>query len=57
MKTEIETIADGIDGSSGETLSTAWDIELKRRVLEIKEGRVEGIPVEEVFARLGAKYS
>jgi putative addiction module component (TIGR02574 family) len=45
-----------IDESAGEDISSAWDIELKRRVREIQEGKVKGIPAEEVFAKLEAKY-
>lgn len=33
-----------------------WDIELKKRVGEIRQGKVKGIPVDEVFAKLEEKY-
>lgn len=34
----------------------AWHDEVNRRVEEIKSGRVKGVPAEEVFAKLRAKY-
>ena len=34
---------------------SAWDAEVERRVEEIRSGKVQGIPAEEVFARLKAK--
>lgn len=45
-----------IDESTDPGISSAWDEELKKRVREIKEGRVKGIPAEEVFAKLEEKY-
>ena len=33
----------------------AWDVELARRLEDIREGRVEGIPAEQVFAKLREK--
>jgi putative addiction module component (TIGR02574 family) len=32
----------------------AWDAELDRRIADVREGRVECIPVEEVFADIDA---
>jgi len=34
----------------------AWRKEVGHRVAEIKSGKVRGIPAEEVFANLRAKY-
>ena len=48
--TSIDEVTDG-------DMSSAWDAELKKRVQEIREGRVKGIPAEEVFARLVEKYN
>ncbi len=45
-----------IDGNTGEDVSSAWDLELDKRVREIREGKVDGIPSEEVFAKLKEKY-
>ena len=48
--TSIDEVRDG-------DISSAWDEELKKRVQEIREGRVKGIPAEDVFARLEDKYN
>ena len=45
-----------IDGSDDEDVSSAWDVELEKRVREIREGRVKGTPSKEVFAKLEEKY-
>ncbi len=45
-----------IDGSDDGDVSSAWDVELEKRVREIREGRVKGTPSEEVFAKLEEKY-
>lgn len=45
-----------IDESAAEDTSSAWDMELEKRVREIREGVVKGIPAEEVLAKLEAKY-
>jgi len=37
-------------------LPSACDNELKKRVQDIRRGRVKGIPAEEVFAKLEEKY-
>ena len=34
----------------------AWKAEIHRRIEEIKSGKVEGIPAEEVFRRMREKY-
>lgn len=34
----------------------AWLREIAHRIGEIKSGRVQGIPAEEVFSKLRAKY-
>ena len=49
----ITSIDEGTDDAS---ISSDWDLELKRRVQEIREGKVKGIPAEEVFAKLEEKY-
>lgn len=45
-----------IDGDVDEDISSDWDLKLKKRVHEIREGRVKGIPAEDVFAKLREKY-
>jgi putative addiction module component (TIGR02574 family) len=34
----------------------AWQLEVEKRVNEVLSGRVKGIPADEVFAKLRAKY-
>ncbi len=34
----------------------AWQVEVEKRADEILSGRIKGIPAEEVFAKLRAKY-
>jgi putative addiction module component (TIGR02574 family) len=36
--------------------SSAWDVEIARRVDEIRSGRVAGKPAEQVFAELRERY-
>lgn len=45
-----------IDGNADGDVSSTWDLELDKRVREIREGKVEGVPSEEVFAKLKEKY-
>ncbi len=41
------------DPGSDADVEAAWDAEIQARVRAVKEGRVEGIPYEEVLARRG----
>ena len=50
------TLITSIDEGTNEDIASSWDAELKKRVQEIREGRVKGIPAEEVFAKLEEKY-
>ena len=43
----IDSISDGKD----ESVEAAWDAEIRRRIREVEEGKVECIPHEEVMAR------
>lgn len=45
-----------IDEAEDEGVSEAWDAELEKRVAEIRQGRVNGIPAGEVFAKLREKH-
>jgi putative addiction module component (TIGR02574 family) len=36
-----------------EGVAAAWDLEISRRVEEIRSGRASGVPAEEIFAELG----
>jgi putative addiction module component (TIGR02574 family) len=39
-----------------EGVAAAWDLEISRRVEEIRSGRASGIPAEEVFAELRREF-
>ena len=39
-----------------EGVAAAWDVEVARRVDEIRSGRASGTPAEEVFAQLRQEY-
>jgi putative addiction module component (TIGR02574 family) len=39
-----------------EGVAAAWDVEVARRVEEIRSGRASGTPAEEVFAQLRQEY-
>jgi putative addiction module component (TIGR02574 family) len=43
---------DGPNAAPGDLLHPAWADEIRRRVEDMKEGRVKGIPWEEVRRRL-----
>ena len=45
-----DLIAD-LDGGMDEDVEKAWLEEAERRYTELKEGKVESVPAEEVFAR------
>ena len=38
-------------------VEAAWDAEIQARVRAVKEGRVEGIPYEEVLARVDRRLA
>jgi putative addiction module component (TIGR02574 family) len=40
------------DPGSDADVDAAWDAEIQARVRAVKEGRVEGIPYEQVLARV-----
>ena len=44
------TLIVSIDDKTEQDVASAWDAEIKRRVDEIRSGKVKGIPAEEVFA-------
>ena len=49
----IRSLDEGEDADA----EAAWDVELARRVEEIKSGKAIGIPADKVFADLREKYS
>ncbi|HWB59988.1 MAG TPA: addiction module protein [Chthoniobacteraceae bacterium] len=46
-----------LDNGSDADAETAWDAELARRLEEIESGKAVGVPAEEVFAAIKARYS
>jgi putative addiction module component (TIGR02574 family) len=40
------------DPDAGEGVQQAWDAEISERVRAVQEGRTEGIPYEQVLARV-----
>jgi putative addiction module component (TIGR02574 family) len=52
----IDRLVDSLDeGPAEEGVEEAWDEEIKRRVNDIRSGKVEMIPGEEVRRRLAAR--
>jgi len=47
----VERLAEDLHASDPET-DAAWKTEVDRRVSEIQSGQVQGIPLEESFARI-----
>ncbi len=45
-----------LESASPDEVNVAWRDELRRRVEEIKSGKVVGIPAVEVFRRMHEKY-
>jgi putative addiction module component (TIGR02574 family) len=50
-------LIDSIDDSMDEDAEAVWEDELARRTAEIRSGKVQGKPVEQVFAELLEKRS
>ncbi len=38
-------------------VETTWDVEIARRVVEIRSGKAKGRPAETILAEIRAKYS
>ena len=45
------------DPGSCADVEAAWDVEIQARVRAVQEGRVEGIPYEEVLARVDRRLA
>ena len=45
------------DPGSDADVEVAWDVEIQARVRAVQEGRVEGIPYEEVLARVDRRLA
>jgi putative addiction module component (TIGR02574 family) len=46
-----------LDEKHESSIINAWDLEIKRRVDEIKSGNASGRPAENVLAEIRARYS
>ena len=47
-----------LDGPGSDAdVEAAWDVEIQARVRAVQEGRVEGIPYEEVLARVDRRLA
>ncbi len=44
-----------LDEKPRQDVGSAWDVVLKKRIQGIREGKVKGVPAEEVFAKLRRK--
>ncbi len=49
------SLLESLDETADEDAEAAWDDEIKRRVDDIRSGRVKTIPGEQVLARLNAR--
>ena len=45
------------DPGSDADVEAAWEAEIQARLLAVKEGRAEGIPYEEVLARIDRRLA
>ena len=60
IKTRAELahfLIESLDGEPDDDWEAAWEVELDRRMAEVENGTVVGIPADEVFAALRAKHS
>lgn len=54
-----QTLLHSLDDASAEDpleVERAWQEEIERRMADVRAGNVAGIPADEVFAKLRAKY-
>jgi putative addiction module component (TIGR02574 family) len=49
------SLLESLDETEDEDAEDAWDDEIKRRVDDVRSGRVKAIPGEQVLARLNAR--
>ena len=45
-----------LDDDSQQEVEHAWEVELEKRIDDIRSGKVKGISATEVFAKLQEKY-
>lgn len=53
----IESLDHPADEVDEAAVETAWKVEIERRIEQMDRGEVEMIPAEEVFARIGERFS
>jgi putative addiction module component (TIGR02574 family) len=46
-----------LDNEIDKGFEEAWDVEIERRIKEIKSGKAKGRPAQEILAEIRAKYS
>ena len=49
-------LLESLDEDADPESEAAWDAELQRRVDDIQQGRVAGVPATEVFAQLRKRF-
>lgn len=49
-------IISSLDEDTTAASVSAWELELEKRVRDIQSGKVKGVPAEEVFSKIRAKY-
>jgi putative addiction module component (TIGR02574 family) len=49
-----ETLLTSVDGFASPEIEAAWREEIERRVNDFEEGRTQGVPAEQVFAKVRA---
>ncbi|MSU78494.1 MAG: addiction module component [Gemmataceae bacterium] len=50
-------LIESLDDEHDLDAEAAWDKEIEFRLTEIQSGKAQGIPAEEVFAKIREKYS
>ena len=50
-------LIESLDQEEDPGAEAAWEAELERRIEEIKSGQAQGIPADEVFAKLREKHA
>lgn len=46
-----------LDNEIDKDFKEAWEVEIEKRIKEIKSGKTKGRPAQEIFAEIRAKYS
>ena len=51
-----QILISSLDDDSQQEVEHAWEVELEKRINDIRSGKVKGISAPEVFAKLREKY-